>query len=184
MKQPKADLILHPIRMRIIQAFLPEGSRTTQQLAEQLPNIPQATLYRHLNILRQAGLIHVIEERKNRGSVEKVYSLAKQAEDLTPEELTEKSSDQHMELFMKFVASLIGDFGAYIGQEHYHLAEDGVSFRQVQLYMNDEEYQAFLTAYRAQMKPYANAGPSEGRKLRMISTIVIPEALQQPFDKK
>ncbi|WP_127533290.1 helix-turn-helix domain-containing protein [Paenibacillus kobensis] len=175
MERTQADLILNPIRMRIIQALL-SGNRTTLQLAERLPNVPQATLYRHLNTLLKAGLIHVVEERKIRGTTEKVYALAANAADATPDDVTETSSERHMELFLKFVASLIGDFGAYVGQEQYNLKEDGISFRKVELYLTDDEYMSLLMEQRQRMQQYASNGPSEGRRLRMISTVVIPEA--------
>jgi DNA-binding transcriptional ArsR family regulator len=175
MTQSKADLILHPIRMRIIQTLITGGNRTTQQLAEQLANVPQATMYRHLNTLLKAGLLEVVEERKNRGTVEKVYTLARGGAELSVGDLTASSSEEHMELFLKFVASLIGEFGAYTGQEHYHLVEDGVSFRQLQLNLNDDEYLEMLREIRERMQKHAGNEPGNGRRMRMISTIVIPE---------
>lgn len=183
MTQPKADLILHPIRMRIIQSLITSKRRTTQQLAEQLVNIPQATMYRHLNTLLKAGMIEVVEERKNRGTVEKVYSLAQGVADLSPTDLTESSSEEHRELFLRFVASLIGEFGVYTEQEHYHLVEDGISFRQVQLYLNDDEYLELLKDNRERMLRHAGNEPGNGRRMRMISTIVIPEASNDSTQK-
>ncbi|MFC5702664.1 helix-turn-helix domain-containing protein [Cohnella faecalis] len=186
MDKSKADLILHPIRMRIIQSLVSGQRQTTQQLAERNASIPQATLYRHLNTLLKAGLLEVVEERKNRGTVEKVYGLAMNGADLTPDDLTETSSEQHMELFLKFVASLIGDFGAYVGQDRYHMRQDGISFRQHQLYLNEEEYLGLLNGMREQMKEHAGNKPADGRRLRTISTIVIPETRkgQQSADKR
>lgn len=182
MNKSKADLILHPIRMRIIQALFPEGNRTTLQLAERLSDVPQATLYRHLNTLLKAGLIQVAEERKIRGTTEKTYALTKNAADLTPDDVTEKSSDQHMELFMKFVASMIGAYGKYVGQPSYDLYQDGISFRQAQLYLDDEEYKAMLAEIRAQMNKHAGNKPGEGKRLRNIWTIIVPEVLEAHED--
>lgn len=182
MNKSKADLILHPIRMRIIQALIPEGNRTTQQLAERLSDVPQATLYRHLNTLLQAGLIHVAEERKIRGTTEKAYALTTNATNITPDDMTEKSSEHHMELFMKFVASMIGNYGKYVAQPSYDLYEDGISFRQVQLYLNDEEYRTMLTDLRKRMGEHAGNGPGEGRRLRNVWTIIVPEVLSEHGD--
>ncbi|MNG06468.1 hypothetical protein D3C84_897090 [compost metagenome] len=46
----------------------------------------------------------------------------------------------------------------------------------MELYLTDDEYMAMLAEQRERMQQYANNGPSEGRRLRMISTVVIPEA--------
>ena len=44
------DLLLHPVRLRIVQALV--GSPMTPlHLKEQLGDVPQATLYRHLSQL-------------------------------------------------------------------------------------------------------------------------------------
>ncbi|WP_040950180.1 helix-turn-helix domain-containing protein [Gorillibacterium massiliense] len=180
MTRSRADALLHPVRMKIIQAFITGGMQTPLQLAEFMGNIPQATMYRHLNQLVNAGILEVVAERKNRGTIEKVYTLAPNGSDLQVNDYTETSADVHMEMFQKFVGLLIGDFGSYLDQEHYHLLQDGVSFRQVQLNLNDEEYSDLLQTIREQMQKYAGNQPGDGRRLRKISTIVTPEADMPP----
>ncbi|NJJ38519.1 helix-turn-helix domain-containing protein [Paenibacillus apii] len=177
MAQSKADLILHPIRMRIIQALVNGRRRTTQQLVKELEDIPQATMYRHLNKLLKAGVLEVAEENKVRGAVEKVYYLSQGGEDATPADTTERASGEHMAFFLKFASSLIGDFSAYVQQEKYDMRQDGVSIRQVQLYLTDEEYAQLLEDMRRPMQKYTGNESGEGRRRRMISTIVIPGAL-------
>ncbi|WP_235548852.1 helix-turn-helix domain-containing protein [Paenibacillus sp. Soil522] len=182
--ESKADLILHPIRMRIIQAFIAGQKRTTQQLVKQLADVPQATMYRHLNKLLKAGILEVAEENKIRGTYEKVYFLAQGGGDVSPEDLTEKSATHHMELFLKFTASLIGDFSAYVRQEHYHMLKDGISFRQLHAYLSDDEYSHLLQEIREPLQRAANNEPAEGRRRRIISTIVIPEAISNSNSQK
>jgi len=62
--------------MRIVQLLIGGEVRTAQELAELLHNIPQSTLYRHVNTLSKAGILKIVEERRHRGMVERVYSLA------------------------------------------------------------------------------------------------------------
>ncbi|WP_089153521.1 helix-turn-helix domain-containing protein [Paenibacillus tuaregi] len=174
MGNSKMDLIMHPIRMRIIQTLITGKQMTTQQLTEMLSDVPQATMYRHLNKLREAKLIEVVEQNQIRGTVEKVYSLAKGGADSTPEDVTQAASEEHMQMFMKFTASLIADFGDYLQQPEYNLIQDGVSFRQTQFYLTDEEYVQMLQDIRAQMARYSGRVPGRGRRRRMMSTIIIP----------
>ncbi|SFL57778.1 Helix-turn-helix domain-containing protein [Gracilibacillus orientalis] len=51
--------LLHPVRMEIIQALVSGKQLTPSQLSECLPNIPHATLYRHINYLHDLGMITV-----------------------------------------------------------------------------------------------------------------------------
>lgn len=182
MPATKADLVIHPIRMRIIQSLAMGGKRTTQQLLKELEDIPQATMYRHLNKLLKAGILHVVEENKVRGAVEKVYYLANGGEDISPADVTEKSSGEHMNLFLKIITSLIGDYSKYLGQEHYDMRKDGISLRQVHLHLNDEEYAALLAEMRQAMQKYAGNEAGGDRRRRMISTIVIPEVLTGKYN--
>ena len=51
------ELVLHPVRLRIVQAFLGTPSLTTAQLRERLPDVPAATLYRQVATLVEGGLL-------------------------------------------------------------------------------------------------------------------------------
>ena len=64
MHESKAELVLHPVRLRIIQSLIGGRERTPQQIAEELPDVAQATLYRHLGRLAKAGLVKVVAERQ------------------------------------------------------------------------------------------------------------------------
>lgn len=175
MSKSNADLILHPIRMRIIQSLVGGARRTRQQISEILTDVPQATMYRHLNILQKAKLIEVVEQNQVRGTVEKVYALAEHGADISLKDLKEMNSDEHMELFMKFAGNLIGQYGRYLGQDGYDLVKDGISFRQVELNLSDEEYMELLQGMGALMMKHVGNEMTAERRRRTIATIVIPE---------
>ncbi|MCP4428431.1 MAG: helix-turn-helix domain-containing protein, partial [Chloroflexi bacterium] len=71
----KADLIIHPIRFRILQTLAAE-TLTTQEIAERLPGTPKSSIYRHLKTLLAGEAITVAETRSVKGIQEKVYRLA------------------------------------------------------------------------------------------------------------
>src|SRR5690348_17278201 len=104
----KTDIVLHPVRMRILQN-LATRNLTPLQLAEELVNVPQATLYRHLNKLVEAGVLLVVEERPVRGTVEKVYGLNLEALRSDGQALLNGSREEMLELFTHFVLARIHD---------------------------------------------------------------------------
>lgn len=69
------DTLLHPVRWRIVQA-LGAGPLATRDIHALMPDVAQATLYRHVSSLVEVGLIDVVEERQARGAVERTYALA------------------------------------------------------------------------------------------------------------
>ena len=73
--QSVLDVVLHPVRWRIVQA-LAGGAQTVAEMASQLDGVPQATLYRQIRVLQDAELIAVADEKPVRGVVERTYVLS------------------------------------------------------------------------------------------------------------
>jgi len=70
-----ADLLLHPVRLRIVQAFLGDRALTTSALIAELGTSPPPGLYRHVARLVDAGVLAVVAERRARGALERTYVL-------------------------------------------------------------------------------------------------------------
>ena len=104
-----ADLLLHPVRLRIVQAFLGERPLTTSQLAAELSDVPAGSLYRHVALLTKAGVLQVVAERRIRGATERTYMLRVHAAQIAPDEVAAMTPEQHMQAFMAFVAGLLAD---------------------------------------------------------------------------
>jgi DNA-binding transcriptional ArsR family regulator len=178
-KESTVDVILHPVRMRIIQSLINQQI-TVQQIKDLLPDIPQASLYRHIKKLVDAEVIHIIDEIPNRGTVEKVYSINDPNKmTLGIEELNKLTKDEHMGLFIKFMANLMGEYERYLQQEKIDLAVDGVSFRQTSVYLTDEEYAGFIKELVSVYSKVTQNKPKKGRKRRTLATVIIPEQMKE-----
>lgn len=174
-KESTVDVILHPVRMRIIQ-YLINQQLTAQQLKEVLPDIPQASLYRNLKKLVDAEVIHIVDEIPNRGTVEKVYSMQNPKSGLIgPNEINNLPKEEKMGLFIKYMANLMGEYERYLDQEEVDFAADGVSFRQASLYLNDEEFIEFAKELAAVYSKVISNQPEKGRRRRTLATMIIPE---------
>lgn len=176
MKKNKADLILHPVRMKIILNVMRQQRATALQLHELLPEVPQATLYRHLNKLAEADVLIVVDQYQVRGMVEKVYALSEEGVNITEADLENVTKDDHMRYFTTFVSSLMSDFSQYLEQPDINMAQDGVGYRQCSLYLNDDEFEEMMAPFQEALQKAMQNGPAPGRKRRTISLVVIPEA--------
>ena len=166
-----SDIILHPLRLRILR-ILGQHQLTPLQLVERLPDVAQATLYRHLKKLEQAAIIEVVQEKAIRGTVEKTYRLAQSEPD--SKALETASSEEWFQLFQRYTAVLLNDMSAYLANEPKPL-EDGLSFRQVTLYLEKEELKRFHQDLLKAVQPYLNKEPSKKRRGITLSTMMIPE---------
>ena len=169
----KAEILFHPVRIRILQT-LAARNLTPLQLAEELVNVPQATLYRHLSKMVQADILKVVEEHPVRGTVEKVYGLNHQALQAGTRDLLQASREELMELFTSFVLAQVRDFGVYLQRENVNLIEDKVSFRQASLYLTDAEFMEFAGEIGQAFMKRLNNKPGPGRKPLSWTTIILP----------
>ena len=170
----RADLVLHPVRLRIILAFARGRRLTPQQVAAVLPDVPQATLYRQIERLYRGGALAVAAERRVRGAVERTYVLAEGGASLSPDELARSSRDDHLGYFTAFVAGLMAQFEQYLERPEIDLLKDGVGYRQVVLNLTDEELSEMAIALNVALGRFLAYDPQPGRKRRMLATVLIP----------
>lgn len=174
------DLLLHPIRLRIVQALVGEPL-TPLQLKERLGDVPQASLYRHLNQLADGGLLEVVEQRQVRGSVERTYGVVTSAVALDGEDLASATADDHFRYFATFVGTLLADFAAYLASGEPALGADRVGYRQVALWLTDDELDAMIETMSRAVEERIGNGPAPGRRRRLLTTIVLPDDRGQPI---
>ncbi len=168
------DLLLHPIRLRIIQALL--GSPMTPlRLKDALGDVPQATLYRHVNQLYDGGLLEVVDEQPVRGGVERTYGVVAEAVSLGPSEYEDATTEDHLRYFTTFLGTLIDAFGAYLDEGVADFVADGVGYRQVPVWLTDEEFADVAAALSDAVRPAFDNAPAPGRRRRLITTIVMPD---------
>nr|HET6904719.1 helix-turn-helix domain-containing protein [Ktedonobacteraceae bacterium] len=169
----RADLILHPVRMRVILA-LHERTLTPKQLAAELKDVAPATLYHHLNLLTDAGITRVVEERLVRGTLrEKVYTLS-DASLLSPDEIAHASKDELRQYFLTFVSKIIGDHARYLDLKEGSYYTDA-GYHQNAIYLSDEEFVQFRQEINAALLPWLKQKPAPGRRRHLLTTILIPE---------
>ena len=178
-----ADLLLHPVRLRIVQAFLGDRLFTTSQLAAELDDVPVGSLYRHVGLLTRAGVLHVVAERRVRGAVERTYILRQAAAQLSPDEIATMTPDDHRHAFMAFVASLLAEADRYLATGKPDPARDGAGYRMAALWLSDAELAEFLRELVSVIQPRLANPPAKTRRRRVVAGIILP-APEQPGSKQ
>ena len=169
-----ADLLLHPVRLRIVKAFLGDRALTTKQLAAELPDVPAGSVYRHVARLTDAGVLQVVAERRVRAVTERTYTLRLYAAQLQPDEIAAMTLDQHLNAFLAYVAGLLGDFDRYIASQPKDPGKDGAGYRVGAMWLTDAELAEYLRDLAAISQPRLANAPGEGRQRRMLYTILLP----------
>lgn len=168
----KADLILHPIRMRILMTVAGR-QLTTAQIAAALEDVPQATLYRHIQALVKADILVVVEERPVRGAVEKVYALDSAGSRLSIAEVMRMTHEDHLRMLTAFVMGLIGDYERYLNRADARpVLETG--FHKTPLQLTEDDLRTLGAELSQVLLKYAHQQPSPERRTFYFSTVLMP----------
>ena len=175
-----ADLLLHPVRLRIVKAFLGDRALTTSQLAAELDDVPAGSLYRHIARLTKAGVLQVVAERRVRGAVERTYTMRLPAAQVQPDEARAMTLDEHAQAFTAYIAGLLADFDRYVASAPADPVGDGATYRVAGLWLTDEEVLSLARDFREMMEPRLANAPGKGRRRRMLYTVFLPAPEDSP----
>ncbi|TYB68831.1 helix-turn-helix domain-containing protein [Nonomuraea sp. PA05] len=168
------ELILHPVRLRIMWALSGERVRTTSELCELLPDVPKTTLYRHVGLLADGGLLEVAGEQRVRGMVERHYRLRRDAMNVDLDTAKSMSLEDHRHGFAAAMAALLAEFNAYLERPGADPAADRVGYRQGTVWLRPEEMEEVALELRDVLRARARNGPGEERRPYVMSAIFFP----------
>jgi AcrR family transcriptional regulator len=174
-----ADLLLHPVRLRIVKTFLGDRALTTTQIAAELDDVPTGSLYRHIATLTRAGVLQVVAERRVRGAVEKTYTLRMLAAQMQPDEVEAMSIEDHAQAFMAYVAGLLSDFDRYLTHDPAP-GRDGADYRVNAMWLTDAEYVDFLCDLKELLVARLANKPTNERRRRMMYHVLLPAPEDAP----
>lgn len=185
MSMDTVDLLLHPVRMRLVHAMHDGRTRTTTELCALLPDVSKATVYRHVGLLADGGLLAVEGEQRVRGSVERRYRLHRDRAVIDPATAAALSPEDYRRAFAVAMATLLAEFNAYLDRDGAAPVSDAVGFRQHALWLSPDELQELIGELRAAIAPRLAHTPSPERTRHLLSPILFPaepgpEAEQQP----
>lgn len=161
------EIILNPVRMRIIQELSTRESATANELCEKISDVPRTTMYRHIKILIDNKILSVISEEKVRGSLERTIAL--NIQEITKHNTAENAAENAL----GFLLNNYSKFHSYFIRENPDPGKDMIFLNNTVLMMNDPEFEEFLNELRQLLLKYS-FDVGEDRKARDLSIISAP----------
>jgi DNA-binding transcriptional ArsR family regulator len=168
------ELLLHPVRLRIVQAVFDGRSFTTAQLQRRLPDVSRPTLYRQVAVLVGEGVLELVGEQKVRAVLERHYQLRHARAVVDDAAAQAMTVDDHRVGFGAAVASLLAEFDGYLQRPDARPHHDAVSYRQFPLWLDEVEKAALVAELVAVVRPRLEQSPGQGRRRHLLSTILFP----------
>lgn len=168
------ELLLHPVRLRIVHALSGRQLRSASELCDRLPGVPRTSIYRQLGLLVEGGMLEIGDERRVRGAVERFYRLRTDRPVIAPEAGKAMTLDDHRQGFAAAIAVLVAEFNAYLDRPGADPFADSASYRQGTVWLGPDELDAMLTSLRQIIAPLTANKPGPGRRPYLISPIMFP----------
>ena len=160
-----AELVMNPVRQRIFQYFLIHETGTVKELRKALPDVPSASLYRHMKLLTDHAMLTVVGENRIRGTVESVYQLNKAALEL---------DDADGSVVQMALLRISASFANYFASGHADPRKDLLMMSTCTLMLTDEEFMNFLSEINQLAMKYTDTEVREGSKTRQVTLISAP----------
>lgn len=168
------DLLLHPVRLRIVHALSGGRTHTTADLCAALPDVPKTSVYRHVGLLAESGVLEVVDEQRVRGAVERHYRLHRDRAAIHESVGARMSLEDHRRGFAAAMAALLAEFNAYLGRPGADPFGDSVGYRQGVMWLDDDELAELARELTALLRAKLANAPAAGRRPRLISVIQFP----------
>jgi DNA-binding transcriptional ArsR family regulator len=170
------ELLLHPVRLRIVHGLAGGEVRTTADLAARMPGVSMATLYRQVALLVDGGVIEVAGERRVRGAVERSYRLSAGRPAVSAERVAAMSLEDHRAAFVAAAAALVAEFETYVDGVGADPATDSVGYRQITVWLDEGEVEGFVREMTDRIEALKANTPGAGRRLYLLSPVFFPMA--------
>lgn len=159
-------ILSNPVRVQVLQYLQIHGEATTKQISEALANIPAPTLYRHISALLKEDVLLVKEERKVRGSLERLLVMNEKL-------FAEVSNGNIADTAYQFLMELFVKFQKYSCKADADPQKDGLCLRTRVLALSDERYTDLMKEIAATLDKYQQYEEDTAR-LRSISLVAVP----------
>jgi len=162
--------------MRIVAEFAGRGHLTVAALRTLLPEVPPATLYRHIALLAEGGVLAVAETHAKRGATEKTYRLAVQPLFSLDELLL--APERLLGVVTMAAALMIRDFTRYFARVDLRRRTVDPLVRTYAVLATDEEFRHLRDQldHLAREAGRAGAKTPAGRSRRIFYLAAIPES--------
>jgi hypothetical protein len=177
----KVDLLLHPVRLRIVNVMSGGRTCTTAELCARLPDVPKTSVYRHVGHLVDAGVLEVAKEERVRGATERHYRLRRDRATIGTDEAAAMTLADHRQGFTAAMAALLAEFNAYLDRDGADPTADSVGYRQGLIWLTDDELAEMVASVTAILAANAANKPAPDRRPHLVSAILFPaESPPQP----
>ncbi len=178
----KMEILMHPVRMKICLALMgnKENGLTPLEMVKVIKDVPQATLYRHIQSMVEADAIQVLKEKKVKSVTEKYYVLNEDYATLDKSEWGKVSAKEKIDYISYYQLLLLSRYQIYLQKlEEENRTDDSSTFSVVEFQLDEEHFTQFQNELNELVTKYYTASSKKNEKNTPTQTIgitIIPDS--------
>lgn len=166
-------LFKNQIRFKIaLELIDKEEGLSIMQLNKLLEDVPQATLYRHMNSMFEDGLVKVVSTKKTRSGEEKYYAINTDTYKIDEEEWNQASYDDKVNFVTFYFMYILQSYKSY--HETIEERKDQSTFSIAKLNLDESQFEDFQSELNSLFKKYYDESQNDNSKERTVSLVIIP----------
>lgn len=149
----------------------PEGL-SIMQLNNQLEDVAQATLYRHINAMYEEDLLKIVKTKKVRSGEENFYTINAEGYKIDDEEWNHASYEDKVNFITYYFMYILQAYQDYNKTKTHH--QDHATFSISKLNLGETEFENFQSDLNDLINKYYNEKQDGDEKERTVSLVIVP----------
>lgn len=162
-------LLGNPVAYRILQHVAANRSATTLEIADSMPDISRATVYRYCKRMADNEILDIISEEKIRGQICRTYVLRKVT--IAGDETT----NDYMAATLLFLQMVHKKYDAYFSKPGIDTKRDKLFMVSPDLVLDDQTYSELCDRLKSLVLEYSEIKPTKDSRIRNLFLISAPD---------
>jgi len=169
------DLFKNQVRFKIALELIDrDEGLSIMQLHKLLKEIPQATLYRHVNSMIEDSLLKVVGNQRVGKVEEKIYALNTTGYRIKEEDWASATYTEKANFISFYFVYILQNYKNYHDSRVEEGSQDKSTFSLVKLNLPDESFNEFQSELRSLLEKYHQLSRDNEDQERVVSLVIVP----------
>ena len=162
-------LLRNPVVFRIMQTVSATRTATTFAIADSMPDVSRASVYRYCKRMAENDMLETVAEEKIRGQIRRTYALKKVT--ISGDE----SINDYMSATLLFLREVHKKYEVYFSGNNIDTRRDKLFMVSPDLYLDDPTYNKLCDRLKALLLEYSDVKPLPGSRIRNLYLMSAPD---------
>ncbi len=162
-------LLSNPVVFRIMQVLATSRTATTTDIADAIPDVSRASIYRYCKAMAANDMLETVSEVRIRGQVRRTYALKKVTIS------GDDSTNDYMAATLLYLREVHRKYESYFSGRSIDTRRDKLFMVSPNLCLDDRTYSELCDRLKALLLEYDSDTPSPGARKRNLYIMSAPD---------